>query len=126
MGWILPRLKIKQLTPPGLNTKYNMTAQLRADPLIFTDNLIPGAIRAVMNGIAEVSKLYKQFKAPFLCIASGVEKKADPFSPLDFEEQSPSLDKKVVYAEDMWHSVVYEEEIVGVSWHCAEWLKERI
>lgn len=45
---------------------------------------MPGTIRAVMNGVAEISQSYGRFNSPFLCIAAGVEKLVDPFAVLDF------------------------------------------
>ncbi len=49
VGWLMPRLQLSQRLPPSAGTKYDISERLRADPLVFTDYIIPGAIRSIMN-----------------------------------------------------------------------------
>lgn len=57
----------------------------------------------------EIEKEWSKFTLPFLLIQSGVDKMVDPFLGIDFEKESSSKDKTVVYWKDMWHSVYNED-----------------
>lgn len=75
------------------------------DPYVYKGKVIPGSIRALLEGMEEIENEWNQFSLPFLLIQSGVDKIIDPFLGIDFEKESPSLDKTVIYWKDMWHSV---------------------
>lgn len=126
VGWMFPRYGIKKSIPPGLGTKYNLKDKFLNDPYIFTEAIMPGTIRATMNAANEIYASFEKVTTPFLCLAAGVEKLLDPFAALDLEERSPAEDKRVIYCEEMWHVVTEEADVVGLAWHCAEWLKERV
>lgn len=69
---------------------------------------------------------FDKFSSPYIVFQPGVEKYIDVFASLDLEEASPSKDKTTVYCENMWHAAFYEEEICGIAWQTAQWLKARI
>jgi esterase/lipase len=79
-----------------------------------------------LNAASEIFASLELITTPFLCLAAGVEKLVDPFAALELGERSRAEDKRVVYCEDMWHVMTEEEQIDGVGWHCAHWLKERL
>lgn len=41
----------------------------------------------------------------------GVDKMVDPDVATDLMRDSPSLDKTMIYKENMWHNIILEEEI---------------
>ena len=101
------------------STKFNQDERIKNDPYYYNDGLVPGSVRTILNSMDEISQQFKELKTPYIIFQAGVDKMVDPFAPLDLEESCQSPDKTTIYCENMWHSVLAEEEIEGIAWKTA-------
>ena len=50
----------------------------------------------------------------------------DPYLAKELMELSPSLDKTLIWKDNMWHNVILEEEFETILPQIIEWIRERI
>lgn len=67
------------------------------NPLNYTGKVIPGSVKAVLNGFDISEKTFSQFHTPFVVIQGGIDKLVDPFAAFDLEKESPSKDKTLIF-----------------------------
>lgn len=106
MGFLFPKLKILSQTYTS-GTKYKLDHLITGDECNYTDKVVPGSIRVVLNAMGVVENEYSKLETPYLLFQSGVDKLVDPFAPLDLENECKTADKTTIYCRDMWHSVFY-------------------
>lgn len=125
IGTWFPKIKlVDQKFTEGC--KYDQTKLMMEDPYVYKGKVIPGSIRALLEGMEEIETEWAKFTLPFLLIQSGTDKMVDPFLGIDFEKESPSKDKTVVYFKDMWHSIYNEDEMPQVVEAASQWLSQRV
>ena len=114
LGYLTPKLKFLSQSFTS-TTKYDTEKILKANPYIYNDRHVPGSVRATLNAMEEIERLYSDFRHPYILFQGGVDKSVDLFAPLDLEKQCKSRDKTTIYIKTMWHSTFFEEEVVHVT-----------
>lgn len=78
------------------------------DPFINWNATLPGTARNLLKMMREAPNTFQYYHKPFLVITGGMDQAIDPDVGHELIKLSPSIDKELIYYENMWHDCIAE------------------
>ncbi|KRX02516.1 hypothetical protein PPERSA_11856 [Pseudocohnilembus persalinus] len=125
IGSFLPRIRTVPQSRGQSSKNPQISEDAEKNPYIYTGKVIPGSVKTILDLTDLCYESYEKLTTPFLVIQGGMDKLVDSDLAKELIQRSPSKDQTVFFYEDLWHSVILEEEYPDIVQKIQEWLRER-
>ena len=124
VNWCCPLMKVPRSDKP-LAVK-NPASFENPDPILDKTYIKLRTVSTMSKNMKQSQSEFHTYETPFVIIIPGCDKLVPPEIMLEFYEKSRSLDKQIMYYQDMWHATYVEEEIFDIVKRLVKWIDERI
>jgi len=111
---------------PGLESKNpKINEDWLSDVNYYKEKQKPLTLANIVKAQDLSSSQFELLVTPWLCVQGGMDKFVDYTLAFELEARSLAKDKKVLFYENLWHSVPNESEIFEIIKETKAWILER-
>ncbi|EGR34424.1 monoglyceride lipase, putative [Ichthyophthirius multifiliis] len=126
---IYPKIKVTPDNRKSFSTHRNINVYnllYKEGSLYNNQGLRAGTIKNIVEYMNYCQDYLKDFKVPFIVFQGGMDKLVDPQVGNILIQKCGSIDKEIIFKQEMWHGIPLEPEIQEYKFIISEWILKRI